>query len=157
MSAFDVLTLVCAIGCGLMAGLFFAFSNSVMTALGKLPAEQGIAAMQTINIVILNPLFLSVFVGTAIACVATLVLGLLQKDAIGVIWAVCGTVFYVGGSFLVTMWFNVPRNNKLARLNPTGPEAIPVWRDYLITWTAWNHVRTIASLAAAVSFTAKGW
>ena len=49
---------------------------------------------------------------------------------------------------MVTMWFNVPRNNKLARLTPTAPEAISVWRDYLITWTAWNHVRTIASLAA---------
>ena len=40
--------------------------------------------------------------------------------------------------FVVTMWFNVPRNNKLARLNPTRAESITVWREDLITWTAWN-------------------
>jgi uncharacterized membrane protein len=41
----------------------------------------------------------------------------------------------------------------LARVNPVEPEAAAVWSDYLVTWTAWNHVRTIASLAAAILFT----
>ena len=61
------LILLTALGSALMAGTFFAFSNFVMPALGKLPAEQGLAAMQSINRVVLNPLFLSVFVGTAVA------------------------------------------------------------------------------------------
>ncbi len=43
------LTFAAAIGSGLMAGLFFVFSVTVMTALGKLPAPAGIAAMQSIN------------------------------------------------------------------------------------------------------------
>jgi uncharacterized membrane protein len=43
------LTLVAALGCGLMAGLFFAFSVSVMKALARLPSAEGIAAMQSIN------------------------------------------------------------------------------------------------------------
>jgi hypothetical protein len=41
-----------------MAGFFFAFSVCVMRALGQLPLEQGIASMQSINVAILNPLFL---------------------------------------------------------------------------------------------------
>jgi uncharacterized membrane protein len=45
---FPVLT-VAAIGCGLMAGLFFVFSVCVMRALGRLPAETAIATMQAIN------------------------------------------------------------------------------------------------------------
>jgi uncharacterized membrane protein len=44
-----VLTLFAALGCGLVAGVFFAFSTFVMKALARLPAEQGIAAMQAIN------------------------------------------------------------------------------------------------------------
>jgi uncharacterized membrane protein len=52
-----------ALGSGLMAGLYFAFSTAVMPALGGLPQEQGIAAMQKINAAILNPLFLFLFSG----------------------------------------------------------------------------------------------
>jgi hypothetical protein len=62
------LTFVTALGCGLIAGLFFAFSVAVMQALARLPAAGGIAAMQSINSAILNPLFLSVFLGTAAGC-----------------------------------------------------------------------------------------
>jgi uncharacterized membrane protein len=54
-----------ALGAGLVAGVFFAFSSFVMKALAQLPAEQGVAAMQRINVVVLNPAFLGVFVGTA--------------------------------------------------------------------------------------------
>ena len=63
------ITLVAALGCGLMAGLFFAFSVSVMKALGRLPSAEGIAAMQSINVAIINPVFLAAFFGTATACV----------------------------------------------------------------------------------------
>ena len=44
------LTFVTALGCGLIAGLFFAFSVAVMKALACLPSAGGIAAMQSINI-----------------------------------------------------------------------------------------------------------
>jgi uncharacterized membrane protein len=46
------------------------------------------------------------------------------------------------------MAFNVPRNNVLARLAPAGAEAAETWRRYLVEWTAWNTVRTVASLAS---------
>ena len=63
-----VVKLLAALGCGLMAGLFFAFSVSVMKALAGLPPNGGMAAMQSINIAIINPVFLSAFFGTAAAC-----------------------------------------------------------------------------------------
>jgi uncharacterized membrane protein len=64
-----LLILVCAIGSGLIAGVFFAFSSFVMKALDRIPAAQGIAAMQSINVVVLNPLFLGVFLGAAAGCI----------------------------------------------------------------------------------------
>ena len=69
----ELLTFFCALGCGLIAGFFFAFSVSVMKALGKIPPAQGIAAMQSINVVVINPVFLGVFMGTAVACLVVLV------------------------------------------------------------------------------------
>ena len=39
------LTLIAAIGCGLVAGVFFAFSSFVMKALARLQPAQGVAAM----------------------------------------------------------------------------------------------------------------
>ena len=62
------LTFAATLGCGLMAGLFFAFSVAVMKALERLPPAEGIVAMQSINVAILNPVFLTVFFGTAAAC-----------------------------------------------------------------------------------------
>jgi len=59
------LALALCVGAGLIGGVFFGFSSFVMKALAQLPVPQGGAAMQRINVVLLNPLFLGVFVGTA--------------------------------------------------------------------------------------------
>ena len=146
------LTLLAALGCGLIAGAFFAFSSFVMRALGRIPAPEGISAMQSINIVVLNPVFLLVFVGTAVLCVIAVVLSLLRWNQPGAAYLLAGGLLYVIGTFLVTMVFNVPRNDALAAVAPASPEGARLWADYLSSWTAWNHVRTVAALAAAASF-----
>jgi uncharacterized membrane protein len=69
-----VITLLCITGSALIAGTFFAFSTFVMRALAKLPAREGIGAMQSINLVVINPLFLGAFIGTAIFCAIAIVL-----------------------------------------------------------------------------------
>ena len=56
------------------------------------------------------------------------------------------------GVILVTVLFNVPRNNALATVEPASAEGARLWADYLRTWTAWNHVRTVAAIAAAAVF-----
>ena len=56
-----LLTFVAAVGSGVVAGIFFAFSNFVMKALARVPPAQGIAAMQSINVVVLNRWFFAVF------------------------------------------------------------------------------------------------
>lgn len=149
----DVATVVSAIGSALIAGSFFAFSSFVMGALGKLPPAHGIAAMQSINIVVINPVFMLAFVGTAVLCAVVAVMSLLRWQEPGTGYLLAGAVLYVAGTFLVTMVFNVPRNDALARVSPETAEAARLWVTYLSTWTAWNTVRTIAALAAMVSFT----
>jgi uncharacterized membrane protein len=135
-----------------MAGFFYAFSICVMRALSKLPPAQGVAAMQSINVVVINPLFLIIFLGTAVACLILLIGTLVRWRVSGASFLIGGGALYVVGTFLVTMLFNVPRNNALAALNATTPEAAALWTNYLSTWTSWNHVRTLAALVATFLF-----
>ncbi|MBL8687885.1 MAG: DUF1772 domain-containing protein [Rhodospirillaceae bacterium] len=147
-----ILTLLAALGSGLMAGVFFAFSSFVVRALGRLRPPAGIAAMQSINIVVINPLFLGVFLGTGAVCIALLVVALMRWGDPAAIWLVAGSVLYVAGTIVVTMSFNVPLNEKLATLDPEGAAGAELWTHYRSRWTAWNHVRTVAPLAALACF-----
>jgi len=146
--ALFALTLLTVLGCGVIGGAFFAFSTFVMEALARLPAPHGIAAMQSINVVVLNRWFLSVFIGTAATCVL-LAIAALAWDPPGRLYLLAGSVLYVAGTFLVTIAFNVPRNDALAAVAPESADGSALWATYVTGWTAWNHVRTIAALAAA--------
>ena len=146
-------TLITALGCGLVAGIFYAFSTSVMKALARLPASQGIAAMQSINITVINPLFMGAFFGTAAACVLIVVFSLLRWNEAGAVYLISGGLAYLIGTILVTMVFNVPRNDALAAVDPASANGARVWASYVTSWTAWNHVRTAAALAAAALLT----
>lgn len=148
-----VLILLSALGSGLIAGAFFAFSTFVMKALGRLQPPQGIAAMNSINVVVINPWFLGVFVGTAVACLVLAISSLFMWQKPGAGYLLAGSLLYVVGTFLVTMAFNVPRNDALAAVDPASAEGARLWADYLSSWTAWNHVRTAAALAAAALLT----
>jgi uncharacterized membrane protein len=148
-----ILTFFSALGCGLIAGVFFAFSTFVMKALARLPPANGIAAMQSINLVVINPWFLGVFVGTAAACVLAMVSSLLRWQEPGTVYLLVGSVLYLVGTFLVTAMFNQPKNKALALLAPADPASARLWASYLASWSAWNHVRTVTALAAAASFT----
>ena len=148
-----VLTLVSALGSGLIAGAFFAFSTFVMGALGKLPAAHGIAAMQSINVVVINPWFLGAFIGTAMACAILVVVALFSWQEPGAALLLAGALLYFVGTFVVTMYCNVPLNDALAVAAPDSAEGTGLWTRYLSTWTNWNHVRTVAAFAASALLT----
>ncbi len=145
----DTLALFICIGAATVGGVFFAFSSFVMKALAQLPANQGIAAMQRINVVVLNPLFLVVFVGTALLALGCMVVSFLPWNAPRSPLLLASGLLYAVGSFLVTVAFNVPRNDRLAGLDAQSPEAAAYWPIYLQEWMRWNHVRTVASVASA--------
>jgi uncharacterized membrane protein len=144
---FTVLAFVAAMGCGIVGGIFYAFSSFVMRALGRLPPDHGAAAMKSINMAVINPVFMIAFMGTALVSLVLAGLSLPLLDTHPGRLALGGSVFYVAGCFGVTMAFNVPLNNALARAAPDQEPA--VWDRYLRVWTAWNTVRTAASTLAS--------
>ncbi len=143
----------CAIGCGLMGGVYFAFSAFIMTALER-AGHAGTTAMNSINAVILRSLFMPVFLATTLACLALAVLGFQELGAIRGRLMIAGGVLYVAGMFGVTMLFNVPLNDALVAVGAESRTGTAIWKDYLRRWTRWNHVRTASCVGAAALFTA---
>ena len=148
-----LLKLMSAIGCGLVAGVFFAFSSFVMTALSRLPAAQGIAAMQSINVVVINVSFMALLFGTAAICLAVGVWSAVTWHRPGSAIALTGVAIYLVGTIGTTIALNVPRNDQLAQVDPTHPASEVIWETYLHEWTRANHLRTAAALGAAVLLT----
>jgi uncharacterized membrane protein len=146
------LTVVGAVGAAVVAGVFFAFSTFVMPALGRLPNPEGLATMQAINKAApASALFMTALFGTATLCVGLGIYALTRLDQPGAGYVTVGCVLYLV-CIVVTVVYHVPKNNALARLEPSQSTAGVAWRQYLSGWTAWNHVRTVAPLAASVAF-----
>lgn len=143
-----------AVGCGLIAGLYFAFSTFIMKALSRIDQAQGIAAMNSINSTILRSLFMPLFWGTTIASAVLAVLALFRWSEHGAALMLAGGLIYVIGMFGCTVACNVPLNNTLASMGAAGSEGAAIWARYLKVWTSWNHVRTLASTAAMALFIA---
>ena len=100
--------------------------------------------MNSINVVIVNPLFLTVFLGTAAVSAIAAAMAFFQWSAAGSAWLLAGSLFYLAGIIVVTMVFNVPLNDALAAVDPAS-EGVTLWARYLDEWIMWNHVRTAAA------------
>ncbi len=156
MSGVTAIAWLTAFGAAVVGGVFFAFSSLVMKALADLPPAQGVAAMQRINVVVINPGFLGVFMGTTLLALACVVAAFLPWNAPHSAWLLAAGLLYALGTFGVTGALNVPRNDRLARLDARSPEAAAYWPVYVREWTRWNHVRTAAALASAGCALASG-
>jgi uncharacterized membrane protein len=152
--ALGLVTFGTALGCGLIAGAFFAFSTFVMKALAALPPAHGVRAMQAINVHAPHGLFLATLLGTAAACLVLAIQAVAAWSHPGAALRLAGSLAYLVGTFLVTVLANVPRNDALAAVDADSVDAAALWTRYLSEWTAWNHVRTLTALAAAALLTA---
>ena len=140
------------LGSALVGGIFFAFSSFIMKALAGVPSAEGIGAMQSINVVVINPSFLGAFFGTAVLSLVAGGLALAGWGRPSASFFLGGALFFLVGTILVTMLGNVPLNNELAAVSATDPAARDVWEQYLGRWTMWNHVRTAAAMVAALLY-----
>lgn len=129
-------------------GVFFTYSNSVVPGLGRVAAEQAVAAMRGMNVAILNPRFLATFLGPVLTAAATglLLLGL-DETTPAYLFLAAGVVYLVG-SIVITGGINVPMNNALE--NSTSTDWARRWADFAPRWRRWNTVRTVASMVALV-------
>lgn len=133
-----------ALGSAITAGVFYAFSAFVMAGLDRQTDAVGLAAMQGINETAPKAPLLIVMFGTALFSIVAMI----AKPKPLVFAA--GFLFLVG-TIGVTMVGNVPLNDELVPLDPQDASAQEIWRDYLVNWTRWNTVRTVAPALAAAA------
>jgi uncharacterized membrane protein len=147
-----VLTTFAALGCGVVGGVFFTFSVFVMKALDRLPPSKGISAMQSINTAAPTPWFMVALFGTGLACVTLAISALFRLDQPDAVYHLVGGALYVV-TIVLTIVYHIPRNDALAIVDPDSTDGASYWSYYVSAWTTWNHVRTIASIAAAGALT----
>jgi uncharacterized membrane protein len=148
-AAFTWLLIFAALFCGLMAGFFFAFSFLVMRALEVQPGLSGMPVMQTINVVVFNPVFGISFSAAPAFCVFAMNTALVHRRAPAANYALAGGALYLVGTLYVTVFGNVPLNDALAAVPATSSGAASMWATYLSEWVPWNHLRTAAAFVAS--------
>jgi uncharacterized membrane protein len=154
MSLFNLITALAALlGAALVGGIFFAFSSFIMRALDRIPPSEAIRTMQAINVTVIHPAVMGLFLGTAALSVALAALVFIHGANQPLPhWFFVGGLNYVFGTFLVTGLANVPLNNRLAAVDANTDAGRKLWPTYRRQWTFWNHIRTAASVLAALCF-----
>lgn len=135
---------------GLIAGLLYAYAISVNLGLAVQPDASYVATMQAINERIQNPVFFISFFGAVLFLLAALAAHRPQPRS-GRFWLVAlACVLYIGGTFLLTAFMNVPLNEELARVtaNASARELAHARANYEGPWNFWNGVRTMVSCLA---------
>ena len=149
-SMIALLLIIAAIGAGLMAGVYFAFSAFIMRSLDRLDAANAVDAMNAINEVILRSWFMPLFFGTSLLCLLLAVLALFDWSDPNAPLLLTAGLTYFGGMFLCTIFFNIPLNNRLAKAKEENGDKLQIWSHYYKNWSRWNHLRTASSLIACV-------
>jgi uncharacterized membrane protein len=133
---------------GLSAGLFFAYSCSVMPGLAKADDRTFVETMQRINVAILNGWFMLVFVGAIVLTLLAVVLQFQGGDRKLLPWLIAAAVLYTV-VLVVTGAVNVPLNDQLAAAGSLDgiPDLAAVRETFETTWVRWNTVRTVSATA----------
>ncbi len=152
ISPFVILTSVAALASAAAAGMMYVFSTFVMRGLDRTGPVDAITAMRGMNVEANSSApFLLAYLGTAVLAAAVGVVAVIQIRQPGSGWMLVGAIFGVLAA-IITIAFNVPLNNHLDTIDPSGlsvADAAREWQAYLSTWTAWNHVRTVTAIVAS--------
>jgi uncharacterized membrane protein len=135
----------------LVAGLFFGFEVAVNGGLHRLKDPEYVGAMQSINVAILNPIFMLSFFGPVILLPLASFLYRDSSVALGLL--VGASLLYIIGTFGLTIAGNVPLNERLASVDATSSSDAEMSQARVQFEGRWNRlhsVRTLASSAATV-------
>lgn len=152
--AWSLIGAAATLGCAVVTAVYTNFSLRVMPRLAGLPTDEAVSTMQQFNRTALQPPFMVVFFGTAVAGTALAVRGIAAvihgAAPTGVVLAGIGGVLYLAG-FLLTVVYNVPRNEALAVVDPESAGAAGLWDRYLSEWTAANTARAALSATGVLA------
>jgi uncharacterized membrane protein len=152
MTTQQIILTITATSTGLIAGLFYAYSCSVNPGLGKLTDEAYLAAMQSINREILNPVFFAAFMGTLLLLPISTWLQYRLGSGSTFYLLLGATLMYAIGTFGVTMFGNVPLNEALDKFNIQAASAKDLANQRALFENPWNSFHSIRTYANIVAF-----
>jgi len=144
---YKTIFVITALLLALIAGLFYSYSVSVNPGLGKLTDAEYLRAMQSINRVILNPLFFVSFMGTVIMLPVSTWLSY-RQEGVGAsfYFILAATIIYIIGVFGVTAGGNVPLNNMLDKADLATINLADLRKSFEASWNRFHTIRTVANI-----------
>jgi uncharacterized membrane protein len=153
MSFFNLVLGSAAFTTALIAGLFYAYACSVNPGLAQLDDRAYIAAMKSINIAIINPVFLFSFIGTLLLLPLSTYLQYQQGVSLRFWFLLAATLFYGIGTFGVTVAGNIPLNEALAHFDLQSASANVINKQRMafeLPWNRFHMIRTVAGIIALI-------
>jgi uncharacterized membrane protein len=148
----EVVLIAATVTMGMMAGAFALYSHTIMPSLRRVDDRAFVATFQSMDRMIINPVFMTTFFGALALTALAALLYLVGDDGSALPWIVAALVLYLV-VFVITIAVNVPRNNEIKAAGDANtmadPHAVRVRFDEA-RWLRWNHVRTVASTVAVV-------
>jgi uncharacterized membrane protein len=135
-----------AVASGVTAGVYAHFAVRVMPRLGRMSAGNAVAAMQGLNEKVERAPFLAAFLGGGVLGGYQIVRYACGEAEVSGALAGAAGVAYLAGVVL-TIAYNVPRNQRLARIEPDSAAA-DYWPRFHREWTRANAVRAGLSTAS---------
>lgn len=139
----EAVLVAAVVAAGLIAGLFYAYTVSVMPGLARADDHTFVTAMRGINVAILNGWFMLSFLGAPLLAIAAVVLHLTGDARGGLLWLVAGSVL-LAAMLVVTGAINVPMNNALDK---DTADVAALRARFEKPWVRWNTARTVLSAA----------
>jgi uncharacterized membrane protein len=145
----DVVLVLATVSTGLMAGVFFAYSISFMRGLVRSDDRTFVTAFQNVDRAIINPVFLSIFLGTLVISVLATIVHVGQDGRSVLPWIIAATVLYLA-VFVITVRVHVPLNNAIKAAGDPDRIDVTATRERFneSRWMGWNAVRTVLTVAA---------
>ncbi|MDP8244947.1 MAG: DUF1772 domain-containing protein [Candidatus Hinthialibacter antarcticus] len=143
---------IAALSCGLVAGIFLAFSDFIMRSLDAANPAAGIECMQLINRKVYRSIFMVLLMGMVPYSFSLMIFSFFYATHNEFWWTLAGGLTYFFGVILVTGVCNVPMNQRLDSMNFEDKETETYWLEYCRTWTNWNHIRTFFSVLSAIFY-----
>lgn len=141
-----------ALWSAIIGGVFSAFSEFIMSGLLRTAPAGGIESMQQINRTVIKTQFVSGIVFIAPFSVLFALYALTVFDGYPMVMLTLAAIVYVPSVFLMTMFGNVPMNNKLEQFDHNSDDAAAYWIEYGRVWTRLNHVRSVGSVLTSVLY-----
>lgn len=155
MNPFSIVLVSAALLCSLVAGFVFAFACVAMPGIGSLGDREFLRSFQVMDRVIQNnqPLFVLVWVGSAVALVIAAAIGFGRLAGLDRALLLAAAVVCVAGVQLPTLTINVPLNNQLQTLDLEAMDDAALARarnDFETPWNRWNQIRTALATLTSV-------